>query len=188
MQRAFVYLICICLLWRSSLAADDSGGNKGKSKTVSTLLNAKWTSTPIALEISECLHEEDPSYFWMFLESLNQNSNQLASSSKYLTFLAPHCSQGHNILNVIQPLFPGTEKAKYEVLVELAAKYLSTAQLSLMKFSLGLHVYSPKIEMFHQVAMVQGVGKLNCDAVAVVNGKLTCEPSEIDSFLKDETK
>ena len=42
--------------------------------------------------------------------------------------------------------------------------------------------------MFHQIAMVQGVGKLNCDAVAVVNGKLTCDPSEIELLLKGETK
>ncbi len=57
-----------------------------------------------------------------------------------------------------------------------------------MRFSLGLHVYSPKIEMFQQIAMVQGVPEQKCEAVAAVNGKLTCDPSLIKTLLNEKPK
>lgn len=57
-----------------------------------------------------------------------------------------------------------------------------------MKFSLGLHVYSPKIEMFQQIAMVQEVPKQNCEAVVEINGKLECDPSQIKKLLIEKNK
>lgn len=84
--------------------------------------------------------------------------------------------------------FIESDKAKYEILLGLARKYISEAQVSLMRFSLGLHVYSPKIEMFHQIAAVNGVPQLKCDAVAEVNGKLTCDPIEILNLLEVKLK
>ena len=81
MEWRYLFVILGLLQWRSTFTSADT--NKGKSKTVSTLLNAKWASSPIALEISEILNEEDSSYFWMFLESLNQNAERLSSSSKW---------------------------------------------------------------------------------------------------------
>lgn len=57
-----------------------------------------------------------------------------------------------------------------------------------MKFSLGLRAYSPKIEMFHQIAVVAGVQDLDCEAVVQINGKLTCKPEEISSLLKGDSK
>ena len=55
-----------------------------------------------------------------------------------------------------------------------------------MRFSLGLHVYSPKIEMFQQIAMVQGVPQQKCEAVIEVNGKLTCDSSLIKTLLNEK--
>lgn len=81
-----------------------------------------------------------------------------------------------------------TDKGKYEALVDLSRKYLSEAQVSLMKFSLGLHVYSPKLEMFQQIAMVQGVPEQKCETVAEINGKLTCDPSLIKALLNEKPK
>lgn len=85
-------------------------------------------------------------------------------------------------------LIKETDKAKYEVLLDLSRKYLSEAQISLMKFSLGLHVYSPKIELFQQIAMVQEVPKKNCDAVAELNGILECDPGQIQKLLNEKIK
>ena len=84
--------------------------------------------------------------------------------------------------------FLETDKSKYEALVDLSRKYLSEAQVSLMRFSLGLHVYSPKIEMFQQIAMVQGVPQQKCEAVIEVNGKLTCDSSLIKTLLNEKPK
>lgn len=72
--------------------------------------------------------------------------------------------------------------------MDLSRKYLSEAQVSLMRFSLGLHVYSPKIEMFQQIAMVQGVPQQKCEAVIEVNGKLTCDSSLIKTLLNEKPK
>lgn len=41
---------------------------QGRLKTVSTFLNAKWSQTPLALEVSEFLHDEDPALFWSFVD------------------------------------------------------------------------------------------------------------------------
>lgn len=76
----------------------------------------------------------------------------------------------------------------YEILLDISKKYLTEAQISMMRFSLGLHVYSPKIEMFQQIAMVQGVPKQNCDAVVDINGKLTCDPKQINTLLSEKPK
>jgi UDP-glucose:glycoprotein glucosyltransferase len=43
-------------------------------------LNAKWNSTPTALEIAEFLNDEDPSYFWAFLEDLSANVDTFSGS------------------------------------------------------------------------------------------------------------
>lgn len=88
MEWRYFFVFLGLFQWGTTITSADS--NKGKSKTVSTLLNAKWASSPIALEISECLNEEDPSYFWMFLESLNQNAERLSSSSNLTHTLLCH--------------------------------------------------------------------------------------------------
>ena len=82
----------------------------------------------------------------------------------------------------------GTDKDRYNHLLGLAKEYLTDAQVSLMKFSLGLRAYSPKIEMFHQIAVVAGVPSHDCQAVVQINGKLTCNPDEINSLLKEDIK
>jgi UDP-glucose:glycoprotein glucosyltransferase len=73
----FLCLIFYQLQFSTSETADDV---KVKSKTVSTLLNAKWNSTPTALEIAEFLNDEDPSYFWAFLEDLSANVDTFSGS------------------------------------------------------------------------------------------------------------
>ncbi len=74
----------LCLIFYqlqfSETASETADDVKGKSKTVSTLLNAKWNSTPTALEIAEFLNDEDPSYFWAFLEDLSANVDTFAGS------------------------------------------------------------------------------------------------------------
>lgn len=77
-------LICFQLFFLLSNASD-SPNSHTKTKTVSTLLNAKWNSTPISLEIAEFLNDEDPLYFWSFLEDLIENADTF-TGSKCLIF------------------------------------------------------------------------------------------------------
>ena len=73
------------------------------------------------------------------------------------------------------------------MLVDIARPYLGEAQVSLMRFSLGLHVYSPKVEMFQQIALVRGVSN-ECEAAADVDGELTCDPEKVVSLLNNGKK
>jgi UDP-glucose:glycoprotein glucosyltransferase len=84
-------------------------------------------------------------------------------------------------------LFSETDKVKYEVLLELAGKYLSPAQISILKFSLGLHVYSPKIEMFQQIAHGHGIPR-DCDTFVDINDQVTCNPEDIQSLLSGASR
>lgn len=42
-----------------------------KSHPITTLLNAKWHTTPICLEISEFLFDENPNLYWDYVNALN---------------------------------------------------------------------------------------------------------------------
>lgn len=42
-----------------------------KSHPITTLLNAKWHTTPICLEISEFLFDESPNLYWDYVNALN---------------------------------------------------------------------------------------------------------------------
>ena len=60
-------LLPALLLLLPSLQA--STGEK-KSKLVTSVLNAKWASTPFTLEASEYLARESNDYYWEFIEFL----------------------------------------------------------------------------------------------------------------------
>lgn len=42
-----------------------------KSYPVTTLLNAKWHTTPVCLEIAEFLYDESPNLYWDYVNELN---------------------------------------------------------------------------------------------------------------------
>lgn len=42
-----------------------------KSHPITTLLNAKWSITPVSLEVAEYLFDENPALFWDYVEALN---------------------------------------------------------------------------------------------------------------------
>lgn len=61
-------------------------------------------------------------------------------------------------------------------------------QINLLKFSLALREYSPKIEMYQHLALDRGVGQLNCDAVIEFRGKLACEENFSIKSSEDGTQ
>lgn len=56
-------IVCCFLFIVQSLAS--------KSHPITTLLNAKWHTTPICLEISEFLFDESPNLYWDYVNALN---------------------------------------------------------------------------------------------------------------------
>lgn len=62
-----------------------------------------------------------------------------------------------------------------------ASKFVTPSQLSILKLGLSLHVYSPKVEMFEQIANERDLPP--CPAVADVGGKLTCNVEEMKNLI-----
>ncbi len=71
---------------------------------------------------------------------------------------------------------------KYDVAISKAAKYLSATQLGLLKLSVSLHVYSPRIEMYTQMGSQR---KLPCPVTVDVSGKIVCSIEEIISSIEN---
>ena len=53
-----------------------------KSKSVSTLLEAKWAVTPLVLEVAEYLADENVEYYWDFIDSICNLDPPLSDISK----------------------------------------------------------------------------------------------------------
>ncbi|KAL7645301.1 UNVERIFIED_CONTAM: hypothetical protein RMT77_003687 [Armadillidium vulgare] len=136
--------------------------SQSKIKPITTFLNAKWPDTPLLLESAEYLADESPATFWALIDSVNDN----------------------NLLGY----FEKTDKEKFDFLLQIADKFLSPSQISLLKFSLALRIYSPKIESFRQIALDRGIQNAECDIVVDINGDLICDPSRLDSVVKTAGK
>jgi len=65
----FFYMLLLC---STQLEA-----NKKINKYVTTLINAKWNETPLVLEAAEYLSDENPRYFWKFIDAFSRKINNL---------------------------------------------------------------------------------------------------------------
>lgn len=63
-----------------------------------------------------------------------------------------------------------------------AEQLLTPAQLSVLKLALSLHIYSPKVQMFGQIAQERKLPL--CSAVADVAGQLTCDLVQLKEIIK----
>lgn len=99
-----------------------------KSHPISTLINAKYSISPIQLEISEYLSDENLQFFWSYIDE----------------FL--------NLKVALNDLENDLEK--YKVSVKLTEKYLTVGQIKLMKLALSLSSNSPRIQSVLQVIVL----------------------------------
>lgn len=74
------------------------------------------------------------------------------------------------------------------ILFQVAEKYLSELQLKMLKLALSLHIFSPKIEMFGQVASECGVPESRCPSAIHFNGRLFCNAEEFVHYFKSKGK
>ncbi|GFQ69214.1 UDP-glucose:glycoprotein glucosyltransferase 1 [Trichonephila clavata] len=125
-------------------------------KAVSVVLDSKWLDTPLHLEASEFLAEENTEFFWKFIDDCSK--------------LEPNFFQSKS------------DKLQYDAIIDISSNYLSSQKLALLKFSLALRAYSPTIEMFHQIAYDQTF-PTNCKAVADIGGTYACDPKTLKSQL-----
>lgn len=147
-------LIFIFLIWTyHSLAPSEC---RKKTKFVTTFIDAKWYQTPIVLEVAEFLADENIGSFWYFINDISNLETSLCTLEN--------------------------EKTKYEIAISKAAKYLSSMQFRLLKFSLSLHVYSPRIEMYSQIGSQR---KLPCPITVDVSGKMICSIDEVKETIEN---
>jgi UDP-glucose:glycoprotein glucosyltransferase len=79
-----------------------------------------------------------------------------------------------------------SERAKYDSALDTVGHLITPAQVSVLKLALSLHIYSPKIEMYSQMAIERQVSALSCPVVADVAGKLTCCVEEMKKFITEK--
>lgn len=125
------------------------------SKGVTTTLTTKWSDTPLLLEASEFMAEENPEKFWDFVEA-NQD---------------------------IEGEHDDTDQAYYELIVKKAGALLSSVQINMLKFALSLRVYSATIHSFLQIASNEPPPP-GCSAFFSVHGQKTCDAESLDSLLQ----
>ncbi|XP_070607386.1 UDP-glucose:glycoprotein glucosyltransferase 2 [Erythrolamprus reginae] len=137
------------------LSLGRQGAESAPRKAVTARLAAKWAATPLLLEASEFIAEENNEKFWQFLDTV-----------KELTIYQKGVS----------------EHSYYDLLLKKAGQFLSNLQINLLKFSLSLRTFSPVIQMFQQVAVLEPPPK-GCNAFVVIHGKSTCKMNEIKKLL-----
>ncbi|XP_063681631.1 UDP-glucose:glycoprotein glucosyltransferase 1-like isoform X2 [Bolinopsis microptera] len=125
-------------------------------KYVSSVLNANWRGTPLFLETSEFFAEEDSALFFKFAEEFGGDES---SSS---------------------------EKDDYEELIEAASEMLPTVSVSLLKLSLSLRQYSPRLDMFNKIAE-SVVGNLGCNIFLQIATKPHCWTSDSEQLISSSS-
>ncbi|XP_048265271.1 UDP-glucose:glycoprotein glucosyltransferase isoform X3 [Bombus terrestris] len=146
----FFYFLLLCMIY---IKAD-----RRVNKYVTTLIDAKWKETPLALEAAEYLNDENPSYFWKFIDAF----------------------ANYDLRNV-------TEKENYDAVIAFAEKYLSQSEVALMKLGLSLRIYSARVEMFTQMAENKNVSIFDCYNVVDVGGVFTCSLEELEELASQDT-
>jgi UDP-glucose:glycoprotein glucosyltransferase len=128
-----------------------------KSKSVTTLLEAKWETTPLVLEVVEYLGDESVDFFWSFVNSISSLDPPLV-----------------NIEN---------DRERYNVMMDHASKLITPSELSVLKLGLSLHIYSPKVQMFRQIATEKSLP--DCPVIVDVGGTFTCDSSNIKNLIEN---
>lgn len=132
------------------------------SHPITTLINAKWTNTPFALEVGEYLSDENPSLFWDYVELINK--------------LDPTLDTLDNDLK------------QYKASVKAAEGILNPTQIPLLKLSLSLHYLSPRVQAHLQIAgEILKTDNYPCEGSSflnVIDEDVLCDTKNLDSKLK----
>lgn len=125
------YLLPIILVFIDFVKCDVSieTATSKPASTVSVNLYAKWTYTPLYLEISEILANENKEYFWNYIRVLHEKYNS-TRSIRSLNF-----------------------QQQYNEIIDIVDEVIDDSyQLPLLKFSLAHRFSSPMIAAHEQIA------------------------------------
>ncbi|KYM95086.1 UDP-glucose:glycoprotein glucosyltransferase, partial [Cyphomyrmex costatus] len=151
----------LILFYILSLCSYQLRADKKINKYVTTLINAKWKETPLVLEAAEYLSDENPSYFWKFIESYSK---------------------------IIKHSTPRSQQDNYNIILQLAQKYLSQSEIAVFKLGMSLRIYSARVEMFFQMAVNKNVSSYGfCDNFVNIGETFTCSLEDTDKLLEQDT-
>ncbi|XP_026726157.1 UDP-glucose:glycoprotein glucosyltransferase [Trichoplusia ni] len=129
-----------------------------KSKSVTSFVSAKWEATPIVLELAEYLAGESTDLFWSFFDGINSLKSSLDTLE--------------------------TDKEVYDACIGVASTLLAPAQLRMAKLALSMHLNSPTVRMFDQIASQSGAKEVQCDAFVSIASRKICDNDALRDTLK----
>lgn len=88
-----------------------------------------------------------------------------------------------NHLIIVFYIIVATVKQHYDLVLSIVEKYLSEAEMAVMKLSLSLRIYSARVEMFSQMASFRG-SNLDCINFVDIGGRYTCSLDKIDKLIE----
>ena len=139
LSQLFLLLFTLNVLNSNQLPND----SKSSRKSVSIGLSSNWLETPLYLEFSEFLAQENNELFWQYIESIDKLlDNKPIESLDY--------------------------RRQYDLILQLSDLLLaSNAMTSVVKYSLSIRSYSPTVIMYNQMAnelVVQQNSLKGCEA------------------------
>ncbi len=159
-------------------AAADSGGGGASApvdpKNIHITLSAAWPTPPIWTQTAEFLAQQNPMHLWQFIHTLNSKREMGVAY---------------------------TDKAALDIALRAAEDVLGDGQatLSLLRYSLAINYYAPRIEMYRQMlqneltaynlAHPNAADKLSLDTCPIVvlsaNGAVSCDiPESVEPFTR----
>lgn len=80
--------------------------------------------------------------------------------------------------------FSETDKQVYEACIGVASTLLAPAQLRMAKLALSMHLTSPTVRMFDQIATQSGAKEVTCDSFVSIASRKICDNDALKDILK----
>ncbi|XP_030573163.1 UDP-glucose:glycoprotein glucosyltransferase [Drosophila novamexicana] len=158
-------LVCVLLLTAGTLtifspaSVSVEAAESSQSYPITTLINAKWTQTPLYLEIAEYLADEQAGLFWDYVQAVTTLDTALNDYD--------------------------TESKQYNAALQLVRSHLSVPQLPLLKLVVSMHSLTPRIQTHFQLAdELRAAGACQGAIYAQVGTELACTYAELEQKLK----
>ncbi|KAJ8734858.1 hypothetical protein PYW08_014108 [Mythimna loreyi] len=154
-----ISLVILAYVLVNLVSSDDNAKPyEKKSKSVTSFVSAKWEATPIVLELAEYLAGESTDLFWSFFDGINSLKSGLDTLE--------------------------TDKQVYDACIGVASTLLAPAQLRMAKLALSMHLTSPTVRMFDQIATQSGAKEVTCDAFVSIASRKICDNDALRDILK----
>lgn len=84
--------------------------------------------------------------------------------------------------------FAETDKQVYDACIGVVSSLLAPAQLRMAKLALSMHLTSPTVRMFDQIATHNGAKEVPCDVFVSIASRKICDNDALRDILKSSSK